>query len=122
MRYRDDAVDALKGQVNLLDLSGINDILNAGPIEAGTYDRLKLVLNTSTQPDSMNLVTADGTVVAPENITVVDPSGLAIVGADVTARTLTSSSRPIRTTSSPSTSTWPTPCRSSTWTARSSST
>jgi hypothetical protein len=78
-----DTTDPASGQVNLLDLSGINDILNAGPIEAGTYDRLKLVLNTSTQPDSMNLVTADGTVVAPENITVVDPSGTGEIRIDL---------------------------------------
>ena len=66
------ATDPASGEVNLVDLSGVTDILNAGAIKAGTYDRIKLVLNTSTQPDSMNLVTADWSVIKPEDITVVD--------------------------------------------------
>lgn len=75
--------DPASGKVNLLDLSGITDILNAGPIKAGTYDRIKLVLNTSTQPDSMKLVTGDGATIQPENITVVDPSGLGEIKIDL---------------------------------------
>ncbi|MGZ5424649.1 MAG: DUF4382 domain-containing protein, partial [Candidatus Aminicenantales bacterium] len=67
--------DPASGKVNLVDLSGVTDILSAGTIKAGSYDRLKLVLNTSPQPDSMNLITGDGTVIRPEDITVVDPSG-----------------------------------------------
>ncbi len=67
--------DPASGKVNLLDLSGISDILNAGPIKAGTYDRIKLVLNTSTQPESMTLISGEGTTIRPEDITVVDPSG-----------------------------------------------
>ena len=75
--------DPASGKVNLIDLSGVTDILNAGTIKAGAYDRLKLVLNTSTQPDSMKLVTADGTQIAPENITVVDPSGTGEIKIDL---------------------------------------
>ena len=67
--------DPASGKVNLIDLSGVTDILQAATIKEGTYDRLKLVMNTSTQPDSMKLVTADGAVIKPEDITVVDPSG-----------------------------------------------
>ncbi|MGB8959127.1 MAG: DUF4382 domain-containing protein [Candidatus Aminicenantales bacterium] len=77
------ATDPASGKVNLVDLSGVTDILNAGTIKAGTYDRLKLVLNTSPQPDSMNLVTADGTVIKPEDITVVDPSGTGEIKVDL---------------------------------------
>ncbi|HMA52833.1 MAG TPA: DUF4382 domain-containing protein, partial [Acidobacteriota bacterium] len=77
------ASDPASGKVNLVDLSGVTDILNAGAIKAGSYDRLKLVLNTSTQADSMNLITADGTVIKPENITVVDPSGTGEIRIDL---------------------------------------
>ena len=75
--------DPASGKVNLIDLSGISDILNAGPIPAGTYDRLKLVMNTSTAADSMTLITADGTTIAPQDITVVDPSGTGEIKVDL---------------------------------------
>jgi hypothetical protein len=75
--------DPSSGKVNLVDLSGISDILSAGTLQAGTYDRLKLVMNTSTAADSMNLVTSDGTVIQPENITVVDPSGTGEIKVDL---------------------------------------
>ncbi len=65
--------DPASGKVNLIDLSGVNDILQAASTKAGTYDRLKLVMNTSTSADSMKLVTADGNTIKPEDITVVDP-------------------------------------------------
>lgn len=77
------AADPASGKVNLIDLSGVSDILNAAPIKAGTYDRIKLVLNTSTAAESMHLVTADGTVILPENITVVDPSGTGEIKVDL---------------------------------------
>lgn len=75
--------DPASGKVNLVDLSGVSDILNAGPVPAGAYDRLKLVLNTSTAADSMRLVTADGMVIAPEDITVVDPGGTGEIKVDL---------------------------------------
>jgi hypothetical protein len=81
--WKANTADPASGKVNLIDLSGVTDILSAGTIQAGTYDRLKLVMNTSTQPDSMKLVTADGTQIAPENITVVDPSGAGEVKIDL---------------------------------------
>ena len=77
------ASDPASGKINLVDLSGVTDILNAGTIPAGTYDWLKLVMNTSTQSDSMNLVTGDGTVIRPEDITVVDPSGTGEIKIDL---------------------------------------
>lgn len=75
--------DPASGKVNLIDLSGISDILKAGTVPAGTYDRIKLVLNTSPAVDSMKLVTADGTLIAPEAITVVDPSGTGEIKVDL---------------------------------------
>jgi len=75
--------DPASGKINLIDLNGVTDILNAGSIKAGTYDRLKLVMNASTQPDSMNLVTVDGTVIRSEDITVVDPSGAGEIRIDL---------------------------------------
>ncbi|MCX6573214.1 MAG: DUF4382 domain-containing protein, partial [Candidatus Aminicenantes bacterium] len=75
--------DPASGKVNLIDLSGITDILNAGTIPAGQYDRIKLVMNTSPQPESMKLVTADGTQIRPEDITVVDPSGKGEIKIDL---------------------------------------
>ena len=77
------ASDPASGKVNLIDLSGISDILNAGTIQAGTYDRLKLVMNTSTDVNSMTLITADGTTIKPEDITVVDPSGTGEIKVDL---------------------------------------
>jgi hypothetical protein len=76
--------DPASGKVNLVDLSGISDILNAGTIPAGTYDRLKLVMNTSTQPDSMTLIPAGSTTpIGPDDITVVDPSGAGQIKVDL---------------------------------------
>jgi hypothetical protein len=69
------APTADSGKVNLLDLSGVNDILSAGTLKEGTYDYLKLVLNTSTGPESMTLIDANGAQILPEDITIVDPSG-----------------------------------------------
>jgi hypothetical protein len=82
------AGDPASGKVNLIDLSGVTDILNAGDLKAGTYDRLKLVLNTSTQPDSMTLIPAEGAQILPENITVVDPSGTGEIKVDLTPNLL----------------------------------
>jgi hypothetical protein len=75
--------DTASGKVNLIDLSGVSDILNAKPIQTGTYDRIKLLMNTTTGTDSMRLVTADGAVIDPANITVVDPSGIGEIKVDL---------------------------------------
>ncbi len=73
--------DQASGKVNLIDLSGVTDILSVDTIKEGTYDRLKLVLNTD--PASMTLVTADEKVVRPEDITVIDPSGAGEIKVDL---------------------------------------
>jgi len=84
------------GKVNLIDLSGINTILQAKDIKAGTYDRLKLVMNKSTGPESMTLIPADGdgTPILPENITVVDPSGSGTIKVDFSQPVVVETNKP----------------------------
>ncbi|HDT13447.1 MAG TPA: DUF4382 domain-containing protein [Candidatus Aminicenantes bacterium] len=81
-----DPADPASGKVNLIDLSGVTDIFNVAEIAAGTYDRIKLVLNTSPAADSMNLVTVDGAVIPPQDITVVDPTGKGEIVVDLDPR------------------------------------
>jgi hypothetical protein len=82
------------GKINLIDLSGINTILQAGPIKAGTYDRLKLVMNKSTLADSMTLIPMDGKQILPENITVVDPSGTGTIKVDFSSPIVVEADKP----------------------------
>jgi len=67
--------------LNLVDLAGVADILKTATIAAGTYDRLKLVINTD--PTTMTLVDDLGTPVISANITVVDPSGKGEIKVDI---------------------------------------
>jgi len=76
-----DTSDPASGKVNLIDLSGVTDILNVDTIKEGTYDRLKLVLDTD--PASMTLITADETAIRPEDITVIDPGGAGEIAVDL---------------------------------------
>jgi hypothetical protein len=59
--------------LNLVDLSGVAQILGTASIPAGTYDSLKLVI--STDPTTMTLVDDAGNTINPADISVVDPSG-----------------------------------------------
>jgi len=68
-----DATDPNSGKLNLVDLSGVAQILGNATIPAGSYDRLKLVIDTN--PATMTLVDDSGTTIDPANISVVDPSG-----------------------------------------------
>ena len=68
-----DANNPNSGKLNLVDLSGVAQILGNATIPAGSYDRLKLVIDTN--PATMKLVDDAGTTIDPTNITVVDPSG-----------------------------------------------
>ena len=68
-----DANNPNSGKLNLVDLSGVAQILGNATIPAGSYDRLKLVIDTD--PATMKLVDDAGTTIDPTNITVVDPSG-----------------------------------------------
>jgi len=67
-----DPNDPNSGKLNLVDLSGVAQILSTTAIPAGSYDRLKLVIDTN--PATMKLVDDAGTTIDPANITVVDPS------------------------------------------------
>ena len=60
------------GKINLVDLSGVALVLGQATIPVGTYNQLKLVINTD--PTTMKLVDDLGTQVDPGQITVVDPS------------------------------------------------
>ncbi len=61
------------GKLNLVDLAGVAQYLGQVTIPAGSYDRMKLVINT--YPATMKLVDDMGTTIDPANITVVDPGG-----------------------------------------------
>jgi len=76
-----DSTDANSGKLNLIDLSGVAQILGQATIPAGTYNRLKLVINTD--PTTMNLVDDSGTTIDAANITVVDPKGTGEIGVDI---------------------------------------
>jgi len=67
-----DAANPASGTVNLVDLSGVTTILQKATIPVGTYNLLKLVINTD--PATMKLVNDLGTPIAASQITVVDPS------------------------------------------------
>ena len=67
-----DPANPASGTVNLVDLSGVTAILEKAMIPVGTYNLLKLVIDTD--PATMTLVDDLGTPIAPSQITVVAPS------------------------------------------------
>jgi hypothetical protein len=69
------------GTINLVDLSGVSQYLTTATLHVGTYDMLKVVINTD--PLKIKLVTDDGTTIDPANITVVDPSGKGEIKIDL---------------------------------------
>ena len=68
-----DPNDSNSGKLNLVDLAGVAQILGHATIPAGSYDRLRLVIDT--HPTTMTLVDDSGNTIDPANISVVDPSG-----------------------------------------------
>lgn len=68
-------------KVNLVDLSGVSLIMQQVTIPVGTYNLMKLVINTD--PTTMKLVDDEGLAIAPANITVVDPSGKGEIKVDL---------------------------------------
>ena len=76
-----DPVNPDAGKINLVDLSGVALILQKATIPVGTYNLLKLVINTD--PATMKLVNDLGTPIASSQITVVDPSGKGEVKVDL---------------------------------------
>ena len=69
------------GKVNLVDLSGVALILGQATIPVGTYNRLKLVINTD--PATMKLVDDIGNQIDPGQITVVDPGRRGEIRIDI---------------------------------------
>jgi hypothetical protein len=76
-----DAANPDAGKINLVDLSGVALILQKATIPVGTYNLLKLVINTD--PATMKLVNDLGTPIASSQITVVDPSGKGEIKVDL---------------------------------------
>jgi len=76
-----DSANPDSGKLNLIDLSGVAQLLASATIPAGTYDRLQLAINTD--PTSMTLVDDNGNTIDPANITVVDPSGNGQIKVDI---------------------------------------
>jgi hypothetical protein len=70
------------GTINLVELNGVAEYLENATLTVGTYDRMKIVINTD--PATMTLV-PDGatTPIDPANITVVDPSGKGEIKIDL---------------------------------------
>jgi hypothetical protein len=69
------------GKVNLVDLSGVAQILAQVTLPVGTYSQLRLVINTD--PATMKLVDDQGTQIAASQITVVDPSQKGEIKVDI---------------------------------------
>ncbi len=69
------------GKQNLVDLSGVATILGSATIPAGTYDRMKLTINTD--PTTMTLIDDGGNTIDPANITVNDPSQKGEIKVDI---------------------------------------
>ena len=67
--------------VNLVDLSGVAQILGSTTIAAGSYDRLMLAINPDTT--TMKLVADDGTTYVSPNIKLVDSSGKGEIKVDI---------------------------------------
>jgi len=77
-----DPANPLAGTVNLVDLSGVAEILTSATIPVGTYNRLKLTIDAD--PTTMTLVRDTEEAVDPANIVVVDPGKKGEISVDLT--------------------------------------
>ena len=70
------------GTINLVELNGVAEYLENATLPVGTYDRMKIVINTD--PATMTLV-PDGatTPIDPADITVIDPGGKGEIKVDL---------------------------------------
>jgi hypothetical protein len=68
-----DPADPAAGTVNLVDLNEVSQILAQVQLPVGTYNLLKLVIDTD--PTTMKLVDDTGNQIPSSQITVVDPGG-----------------------------------------------
>jgi hypothetical protein len=69
------------GKVNLIDMTGVSQILASAKIPVGTYNQLKLVIDTD--PAKITLIDDLDRTIDPANITVVDPSGKGEIKIDL---------------------------------------
>ena len=69
------------GKLNLIDLAGVATILSHSTIPAGSYDRLKITINTD--PTTMTLIDDSGSAVPAANIVIADPSGKGEIKLDL---------------------------------------
>ena len=76
-----DPANPASGTINLVDLSGVAEILKAATIPVGTYNLMKIVINTD--PATMTLVDDQDNTIDPANITVVDHSGKGEIKVDL---------------------------------------
>jgi hypothetical protein len=77
-----DPANPAAGTINLVELNDVAEFLTQDKIPVGTYNLMKIVINTD--PNTMTLV-PDGatTAIDPANITVVDPSGKGEIKVDL---------------------------------------
>ncbi|WP_243303586.1 DUF4382 domain-containing protein [Geothrix oryzisoli] len=73
------AFQGASAKINLVDLDSVGELLASAQIPAGTYDALRITID----PASVNLVKADGTVVAPNQIRVLGSSVLVGLNTDL---------------------------------------
>ena len=73
------AFEGASAKINLVDLDSVGELLASAQIPVGTYDALRI----SIDPASVNLVKADGTVVAPTQIHVLGSSVVVGLSADL---------------------------------------
>lgn len=76
-----DPANPASGTINLVDLSGVAMILQKATIPVGTYNLLKIVINTD--PTTMKLVDDQNNVIPASQITVVDPSAKGEIKVDL---------------------------------------
>jgi hypothetical protein len=76
-----DPADPAAGTVNLVDLNEVSQILAQVQLPVGTYNLLKLVIDTD--PTTMKLVDDTGNQIPSSQITVVDPGGKGEIKVDL---------------------------------------
>ncbi|NTU51875.1 MAG: DUF4382 domain-containing protein, partial [Candidatus Aminicenantes bacterium] len=77
-----DPANPAAGTINLVELNGVAEYLENVTLPVGTYNMMRIVINTD--PATMTLIPAGATTPVPAaNITVVDPSGRGEIRVDL---------------------------------------
>jgi len=77
-----DPANPAAGTINLVELNGVAEYLKNVTLPVGTYNMMRIVINTD--PATMTLIPAGATTPVPAaNITVVDPSGRGEIKVDL---------------------------------------